>query len=250
MTGLAQGQRVTDPLPLFAEGARQLQASDLQAAEASYQRLIELLPNSADAKNGLAMVYVGRNEWYRARDLLESVVQMEPTHRTSWANLGEIYLHLAQRAYSFAAQNEPAGIPARRLAGLKTALGAAPSIGPSASAATVQAGTEAVFNAWLAAWQARDAESYLANYASDFVPAGGQTFAAWKAARQRALAAASHLAITADSPRWESRADGRLIVSYREHLRANGFQRKGVRRLTWMSTADGWRIEREEFSAQ
>lgn len=243
-------QRVTDPQPLFALGLQQLQARDYPAAEATYLRLIEQLPNSADAKNGLAAVYVNRNEWYRARDLLEAVVQEAPAHRGSWINLGEIYLRLSERAYGFAAKDAPGGLPTKRLVALQTVLS-----GGSAEHTAMPAGVRAAFQAWISVWEVRDVEKYLGFYARSFVPPSKQTLASWANARRKNLGSAKQVKILIESPEWKIMSNGQVSVSYRENLTADSFQRRGTRQLVWEQERDedaatGWRIVKEEFSAR
>ncbi|MGC4063166.1 MAG: tetratricopeptide repeat protein [Polyangiaceae bacterium] len=90
-----------------------------------YQKLVFACPDAIPPKINLALCYVKTGQHHAARELLEQVVQLEPTHQRAWGYLGLTFqfLHdfakahvaferagqtgMAERMLRFAEQSEP-----------------------------------------------------------------------------------------------------------------------------------------------
>ncbi len=94
-------------------------------AETIYLQMTQRFPELPEPWNNLAALYVKRNELDRARRALEMAILINPKYATAQANLGDVQLNLALRAYQSAAS---AGIPglAPRINRVKELLEASP----------------------------------------------------------------------------------------------------------------------------
>lgn len=77
-------------------------------AEAIYLQMTTRFPELPEPWNNLAALYVKRNELEQARRALEMAVMINPKYSIALANLGDVQLNLALRAYQKASQ---AGVP-------------------------------------------------------------------------------------------------------------------------------------------
>ncbi len=77
-------------------------------AESVYLQMTTRFPELPEPWNNLAALYVKRNELEQARRALEMAVMINPKYPIALANLGDVQLNLALRAYQRAAQ---AGVP-------------------------------------------------------------------------------------------------------------------------------------------
>jgi len=77
-------------------------------AEAIYLQMTSRFPELPEPWNNLAGLYVKRNELDQARRALEMAIMINPKYSIAQANLGDVQLNLALRAYQNAAQ---AGVP-------------------------------------------------------------------------------------------------------------------------------------------
>ena len=77
-------------------------------AEAVYLQMTTRFPELPEPWNNLAALYVKRNELDQARRALEMAIMINPKYSVAQANLGDVQLNLALRAYQNAAQ---AGVP-------------------------------------------------------------------------------------------------------------------------------------------
>ena len=77
-------------------------------AEAVYLQMTSRFPELPEPWNNLAALYVKRNELDQARRALEMAIMINPRYSIAQANLGDVQMNLALRAYQNAAQ---AGVP-------------------------------------------------------------------------------------------------------------------------------------------
>lgn len=77
-------------------------------AEAIYLQMTTRFPELPEPWNNLAALYVKRNDLNQARRALEMAIMINPKYSVAQANLGDVQLNLALRAYQSAAQ---AGAP-------------------------------------------------------------------------------------------------------------------------------------------
>ena len=79
-------------------------------AEAVYLQMTTRFPELPEPWNNLAALYVKRNELEQARRALEMAVMINPKYAIALANLGDVQLNLALRAYQRAAQAGVSGL--------------------------------------------------------------------------------------------------------------------------------------------
>jgi tetratricopeptide (TPR) repeat protein len=77
-------------------------------AEAVYLQMTTRFPELPEPWNNLAALYVKRSELDQARRALEMAIMINPKYAIAQANLGDVQLNLALRAYQKASQT---GIP-------------------------------------------------------------------------------------------------------------------------------------------
>lgn len=79
-------------------------------AEAIYLQMTTRFPELPEPWNNLAALYVKRNELEQARRALEMAVMINPKYSVALANLGDVQLNLALRAYQKASQAGVSGL--------------------------------------------------------------------------------------------------------------------------------------------
>ncbi len=77
-------------------------------SEAVYLQMTTRFPELPEPWNNLAALYVKRNDLDQARRALEMAIMINPKYSIAQANLGDVQMNLALRAYQNAAQ---AGVP-------------------------------------------------------------------------------------------------------------------------------------------
>ena len=82
-------------------------------AEAIYLQMTTRFPELPEPWNNLAAIYVKRNELDRARRALEMAILVNPKYAIAQANLGDVQLNLALRAYQSAAAGGVPGMAPR-----------------------------------------------------------------------------------------------------------------------------------------
>ena len=130
-------QRPDDPQYRLTQALiLQQQHHDGQAIDV-LEQLVLRFPELPEPHNNLAVLYAARGDTARALDQLQMALRTNPDYATARANLGDLYVQMAEQAYRQAADS--AGDAAARshaLARLRALRGLEPSPGPAASAAT------------------------------------------------------------------------------------------------------------------
>mgnify|MGYP000367274625 CR=1 FL=1 len=98
----------TDVQLMFMQARLFTEMNRLPEAEAIYQRMTMRFPELPEPWNNLAALYVRRDELDQARRALEQAIMINPKYAVAQANLGDVQLSLALRAYQRAAA---AGVP-------------------------------------------------------------------------------------------------------------------------------------------
>jgi ketosteroid isomerase-like protein len=99
---------------------------------------------------------------------------------------------------------------------------------------------------WRQAWVARDAASYLGFYSPNFVPARGQSHAAWQAARRKALDRPAGIEITLRELRLQNLNEDQIKVDFLQDY-TSGPYREVAQAKTLILARSGarWLIARE-----
>jgi tetratricopeptide (TPR) repeat protein len=98
----------TDVQLMFMQARLFTELNRLTEAETIYQRMTMRFPELPEPWNNLAALYVRRNELDQARRALEQAIMINPQYAVAQANLGDVQMSLALRAYQRAAA---AGVP-------------------------------------------------------------------------------------------------------------------------------------------
>ena len=98
----------TDVQLMFMQARLFTEMNRLPEAEAIYQRMTMRFPELPEPWNNLAALYVRRDELDQARRALEQAIMINPKYAVAQANLGDVQMSLALRAYQRAAA---AGVP-------------------------------------------------------------------------------------------------------------------------------------------
>jgi len=85
----------------------------LAEAEDIYQKMTVQYPELSETWNNLAAIYVKRGDLDQAKRALEMAIMINPGYGIAQANLGDVYLMMALRAYDKAAAQKVAGIAAK-----------------------------------------------------------------------------------------------------------------------------------------
>ncbi len=94
----------TDVQLMFLHARLLTELNRLPEAEAIYQRMTMRFPELPEPWNNLADLYVKRDELEQARRALEMSLMINPNSARTQANLGDVQLILALRAYERAVQ--------------------------------------------------------------------------------------------------------------------------------------------------
>ncbi|MBB5203883.1 Flp pilus assembly protein TadD [Inhella inkyongensis] len=108
---LVEAAMAQNPLaarPRFTLAWMVQERGDLRRAETLLRALVQDFPDHAEGLNNLAVIQAQRGELDAALRGLQLAVQLQPEHAQAQENLGDVLLHLAQRAYGQAAKIQPA----------------------------------------------------------------------------------------------------------------------------------------------
>jgi tetratricopeptide (TPR) repeat protein len=81
---------------VFARGVAEMEARELEAAIATFTRVIELKPEFAEGWNKRATVYFLVGQYQRSLADCDEVIRRNPAHFGALSGYGQIYLHLGQ----------------------------------------------------------------------------------------------------------------------------------------------------------
>lgn len=128
-----------------------------------------------------------------------------------------------------------------------TAPAAAPKA--EASAASVDAATSSavasVLSSWTQAWSSKDAAAYLALYADDFAPEGGQLRAAWAEQRRERILKPSRIQVSIKNPKTVRLGDDQVRVNFQQRYVSDNYS-DNVNKILELKQVNGaWKITRE-----
>jgi len=89
----------------YVKARIQIQMRDFVAAKQTLIEITQQFPELPEPYNNLAALAANQNQWIEARDYLELALKLRPTYAIASANLGEVYLRLAAKAYEDASQS-------------------------------------------------------------------------------------------------------------------------------------------------
>lgn len=116
---------------------------------------------------------------------------------------------------------------------------------PSAAKAT-EASVLAALQAWADAWTKGNADAYIAAYAADYTPVGGDTHAAWEKRRRTLLAIARNVELRIEAPKVKMTADGHALVTFKQYYRSANVREDLVKQLKFAQRDGRWVIVEEQ----
>lgn len=99
--------------------------------------------------------------------------------------------------------------------------------------------------AWAAAWSARNTDKYLSFYADDFKTPGGETRAAWEAARRDRISKPKYIHIGIRIMTIQFADSDHATVKFRQSYRASHLKTVGDKTLLMVKSGDKWLIQEE-----
>ncbi len=135
VNALARVERATAANPRdvslrFLQGVVLMDMKRDDEAMAQFTRMAQDYPELPDPYNNIALLYVRAGQPELARQALETALRNDPTHRTARANLGQVHLMLAVKAWEQAAAGGPTGGSLqRKLEAARTLLAEGPPAG-------------------------------------------------------------------------------------------------------------------------
>jgi hypothetical protein len=106
------------------------------------------------------------------------------------------------------------------------------------------------FDTWLRAWNAKDADAYIAMYAKNFQPANGEARSAWERGRRLRIVNKTYINVRAEAPDVTINQD-RATVRFVQIYLSDRLRDESRKILRFAKTAGKWQIieERAEPSA-
>ena len=116
----------TDVQIMFLRARTLAALNRVDEAENIYRQMTMRFPELPEPWNNLAAIYVSRDDLDQARRALETAIMIYPDYAIAHANLGDIQLKLALRAYQRAAALGVSGGVRSRIRGVKAMLDGQP----------------------------------------------------------------------------------------------------------------------------
>ncbi len=115
-----------------------------------------------------------------------------------------------------------------------------PKTPPVASA--TEASVLRALKVWSDAWLQGNADAYIAAYAADFVPTGGDTHAAWEKRRRSLLGVAKNVELRIEAPKVKIAADGQALVTFNQYYRSTHYRDDLVKQIGLAQHEGRWVI--------
>ena len=108
-----------------------------------------------------------------------------------------------------------------------------------------QASVLSALKAWSDAWSQGNADAYIAAYAADYAPPGGDTHAAWEKRRRALLGIAKNVELRIESPKVKMMADGHALVTFKQYYRSTNNRDDLVKEIKFVQRDGRWVIVNE-----
>ena len=112
-------------------------------------------------------------------------------------------------------------------------------------AIATQASVLSALKAWSDAWAQGNADAYIAAYAVDYVPAGGDTHAAWEKRRRSLLGIAKNVELRIEAPKVKMLPDGHAQVTFKQYYRSPNVRDDLVKEIKFAQRDGRWVIVEE-----
>lgn len=237
--------------------------------------LTEDYPELPEPYNNLAVLYASQNKYEAAKSALEMAIRTHPSYATAHENLGDIYAKMASIAYDKAlaldsknatAQTKLAliqemiqGQPGKTSSSKSVAAATAakpvaktvvadttaskPVATKPAATSTNNSAVEAAVTRWAQAWSARNMDTYLAAYASDYA-ASGMTRSSWEAQRRARITGPKSIEVNISDLQIAQQGDA-ATATFSQEYTSNLLKSTVIKTLKLALQNGEWRIVSE-----
>src|SRR5687768_15982286 len=258
-----------DPQARFLKGLIFTEQGKTKDAIEIFTQLTRDHPELPEPYNNLAVIYASQGQYDKARVALEQSIRTHPSYATAYENLGDVYAKLASQAYNKALQIDSSNTGAQNKLSLVRELvgGPAPAAvaavkepvkepakspvvvaekKPAAPAADPTAEVLKAVDAWAEAWSKKDVDAYLALYAKDFDPPGGQSRADWEKSRRSRIEAPKSISVSVASPKVTMQGSDSARVTFRQTYLSDVFKGTSNKTLVLVKADGRWQIREEK----
>ncbi len=152
----------------------------------------------------------------------------------------------AKPAAATASAPAAAAAAAPKTTATATAAAAAPAVAPSASIdADTASAVSSLLSSWTQAWSSQNAAGYLAIYADDFAPEGGQLRAAWAEQRRERILKPSRIQVSIKNTKTVRLSDDRVRVNFVQRYVSDNYSDSVNKTLELKQVNGVWKITRE-----
>ena len=115
-----------------------------------------------------------------------------------------------------------------------------------APAKASEASVLVALQAWADAWAKGNADAYIAAYAADYVPPGGDTHAGWEKRRRALLGIAKNVELRVEAPKVKLSADGQALVTFKQFYRSANVREDLAKQIKFAQRDGRWVIVEEQ----
>jgi tetratricopeptide (TPR) repeat protein len=269
-------QKPEDAKARFLKGLIATKQGNVSDAINIFQALTVDYPELPEPYNNLAVLYASQAQYDKAKVALERAIRTHPSYATAHENLGDIYAKMASQAYDRALQLDRGNTTTQTKLAMIQDLFAGGAIGkatsPLSPAAEKENKTEAAAPAamrlspveksaepavddnseiletvksWATAWSSRNVDGYLSFYAEDFNTPGGESRAAWSAARKERISAPKSIHVDISNIIVKFNDNSHATVKFRQSYSSNQLRTSGHKTLLMVKSGDKWLIQEE-----
>ena len=115
------------------------------------------------------------------------------------------------------------------------------------AASVSEASVLLALKSWSDAWAQGNADTYIAAYAPDFLPPGGDTHAGWEKRRRMLLGVAKNVQLRIESPKVKMTADGHALVTFNQYYHSKNYRDDLAKQIKLAQRDGGWLIIDEQI---
>lgn len=260
-------------LEKFSQAQNLVSQGKTKQAIEIYESIISLYPETPEAYNNLASLYLKDKNTKKAKLILEQGLLAHKGYAALYQSLSAINISMAKNAYGKALQldlkpgevsisplalNEPVIIVAAKVntpqnqssvAQIKHEILLTPTSAPKQIPKTdtkIGGSLKRVLQAWAVAWSAQATDIYLSFYHEQYNPVSGLSRKGWVQSRRLRLKKPKWIKVHLSDFNVVRNNGKQAIVKFKQHYRSNSFSDVSLKRLVLLYTNDGWRIFREK----
>jgi outer membrane protein assembly factor BamE len=112
----------------------------------------------------------------------------------------------------------------------------------SPATAPTQASVLSALKVWSDAWAQGNADAYIAAYAADFSPPGGESHADWEKRRRMLLGVAQNVELRIAAPKVKMAANSQALVTFTQYYRSKSYRDDLVKQIKLVQRGGHWLI--------